>query len=672
MRRTPLSTCQWAAAIAIAWTLGIFPSIPNIFAPPQIPAEAVRDIGAIPSDQIFAQGVLPAFAETETNMVHASLISNSTAVVPGQKFRLGIELKMQPGWHTYYKESGEAGMPTKVEWTLPAGFKSSEFMWERPHKMEDSGIITYGYNEHTVMAAEIEVPATVTAKTIEFKAKVKWLACKDACVPGSADLKLTLPVVASASEAKAENKEAFAPVNFNGPASEAIGEGGKAAATSKKDGTEVQPSTNLSENKNQDTAGGLLAYLGFAFIGGFILNFMPCVLPVISIKIFSLVQQAGDDPKKVFQHGLTFAAGILMSFLALGGLVIALQGAGQKIGWGFQFQYPIFIMGMASVVTVFALSMFGVFYIDLGGQKEIDKLASSEGLTGTFFKGVLATVLSTPCTAPFLGTALGFAFAQPWWEILAIFSTIAIGMASPYLVLAMKPNWMKFMPKPGTWMERFKESLGFLLLATTVWLISVLTGLVDPDAVVAAVSFLLVLSLCSWIVGSFINLSSSTQRKFTVWAIAIAFGAAGYWFFIKPFPELLGTKATIGLTKAPPKDGIQWQKFTQSDLDKLLSENKTVFIDFTAKWCLTCKANEATIIDTAPVRDKFKALNVVPLKADWTAQDPEISDLLRSFGRSGVPVYVIYAAGSKTPVVLPEALNQQIVLEALDKAGPSK
>ncbi|MBX9689337.1 MAG: thioredoxin family protein [Candidatus Obscuribacterales bacterium] len=616
-------------------------------------------------------------AAADESAVKAVLISNCKTIKAGEKFRLGVELNMAPGWHTYYRESGEAGMPTKISFELPDGFKASDLLWERPHKLVDAGIVTYGYNEHTVIAAELQAPADLKAGTeLKFQATVKWLACKDACVPGSAKLELTLPV---AAEAVADNLEKFAPVNFNGPAKDAISESGAAANNggSKSEGKKKSPDTESGTLKTESKAAseGILPYLGFAFIGGFILNFMPCVLPVISIKVFSLIQQAGEDKKRVFQHGITFVSGIVLSFLALGLVVIAIQGAGQKIGWGFQFQYPVFVLSMSAVVTLFALSMFGIFYFDLtAGKKSIDELASSEGLVGTFFKGVLATVLSTPCTAPFLGTALGFAFVQPWWQILSIFLVIALGMSSPYFVLALRPDWMKFLPKPGTWMEKFKESMGFLLLATVVWLLSVLGGLVDADALVSAIGFLLALSTAAWIVGGFIDLTSTGKRQAVVWTIALTLCAASYWFLLKPYPELFGTKATIGSqTERNDKNGIQWQEFKQSKLDELLKQKKTVFIDFTAKWCLTCKVNEATIINTPSVIAKFKELNVVPLKADWTAQDAEISDLLRKFGRSGVPVYVVYPAEHpEQPVLLPEALSQDIVLDALSKAGASQ
>lgn len=628
-------------------------------------------------------------SESSQEHVKASLIADCKEIVAGSKFKLGVELVMADGWHTYYKESGEAGMPTRITWALPEGFKASgDLVWERPEKLVDAGIVTYGYNGKTVIAQEIQAPEKLSpAGKVSFKAALKWLACKDACIPGSAQIELNLPVSAS-GKAVPDNAEKFKKVNFNGPASEisSAGESQSPLGNEKKKPDSGLDKGGKAENGKEllqdlkvqgldKPEAGIWAYLLFAFIGGFILNFMPCVLPVISIKIFSLVEQAGEDPKKVLLHGLTFASGIILSFLALAGLVVAVQGAGQKIGWGFQFQYPIFVFLMACIVTLFALSMFGVFYINVSaGQQKIDELASSEGLSGTFFKGVLATLLSTPCTAPFLGSALGFAFAQPWWLVLSFFLVIGLGMSSPYLILAVRPDWMKFLPRPGDWMVKFKESLGFLLLATSIWLLSVLTGLVEPDAVIAALSFLAVLSGASWLLGGFITLSSSNKQKGLIWSLAALTVFAGYWLFLRPFPELLGTSATAGLRQPEKADesGIVWQDFSPAKLESELKAGHTVFIDFTAKWCLTCKANEATIINTAGVAAKFKELRVVPLKADWTAQDPEISELLRKFGRSGVPVYVVFPAKSPDrPIVLPEALTLDAVLAALTEAGPS-
>lgn len=617
-----------------------------------------------------------AYGQEEAEHVHAFLLADCKAVVPAKKFKLGVQLKMDPGWHTYYREAGEAGMPTKITWELPQGFKASDnFYWQMPKKLVDAGITTYGYNDSTIITAEIQPPDQLKAgEKLTFKARVKWLECKDVCIPGSADLQLSLPVDAAGGSAQADNQSEFQKASFNGPPSEIKETGGAGNQhEEKQQGSGVLERSFKIEGSQTDT--GIVACLGFAFIGGFILNLMPCVLPVISIKVFSLIQQAGEDPSQIFKHGITFALGIIVSFLSLGALVIAIQSAGQKIGWGFQFQYPVFVLCMAAIVTLFALSMFGVFYFDLSaGRDQISALAGREGLPGTFFKGMLATVLSTPCTAPFLGTALGFAFAQPWWAILAIFFVIALGMSFPYFVLALRPQWMKFLPKPGVWMEKFKEAMGFLMLATVVWLVSVLSGLVSADAVVAAISFLVCLSFACWIQGRFIDLNSTTGKKAVVLVCALAAALSGYFLYLRPYPELLGTRAAL-LPQQPQNaaDSIQWQDFSLPSLEKGIKENKTVFIDFTARWCLTCKANEIGIINTPPVIEKFKALKVLPLKADWTAQDADISDLLRKFGRSGVPLYVIFPAGhAGEPIVLPEALTQQMLLSALDKAGPSK
>jgi thiol:disulfide interchange protein len=633
-------------------------------------------------------------------LVTPELVADTSAIVPGKPFKLGVVLKMQPGWHTYYKESGEAGMPTRITWTLPPGFKASpELLWKKPHRFLDAGITTFGYNDQTVIAATITPPAACTpGSALEFKANVKWLACQDACVPGKRDLSLKLPIAASATPA---NSALFEGVGWTGKVQDLklddshsalppASSGAVLAATN----TVIPPAALASQNTkfagsilDADLSGAgatdekqsLVMYIALAFIGGFILNFMPCVLPVISIKVLSFMQQAGDDPKRVFRLGLTFTAGIISAFLVLAGAVIAVQQAGQKVGWGFQFQYPIFLFAMAAIVLVFALSLFGLFYVQINaGQDQIDKLASKEGYTGTFFKGVLATTLSTPCSAPFLGTALGFAFSEPPYVVLLMFFTIAVGMAFPYVLLTAQPAWMKYLPKPGVWMEKFKEAMGFLLVATVVWLVWVLGQQVGINAAMAAVGFLVALSFAVWLVGRFTDLTSTGARKATVYLIAAVVMAGSYWTMLRPFPELLAFSAPQA--PAPPYavathvtagGGIQWQPFSIEKLDSELHAGKTVFVDFTADWCLTCKANESGAINTPPVIAKFKELGVVPIKADWTKQDPEISQLLQKLGRSSVPLYVIFPNGQPAKrIILPEGmLTPQQVLEALSQVS---
>lgn len=613
--------------------------------------------------------------------VTAKLIADVKSVPSGKPFKLGVELLMPPQWHTYYKISGDAGMPTKIEWKLPEGFQAGPLEWEQPTVFNDAGITTYGYHDKTLIAAVITPPQGVAAgKRLTFSAAVKWLQCKDLCVPGKADLKIVLPASSSAS-VEADHSNDFAKVGYNGDIGKEAA-GAESAAAGIGESTSAQPKkvNLLSERLQVEGASqqptSLAAYLVLAFIGGFILNFMPCVLPVISIKVLGFVQQAGEGSKRVFTLGLVFTAGILSSFLALALLVLLLKQTGQQVGWGFQFQHPVFVIVMAVIVQLFALSLFGLFYISPPAvQGSIDKAASKEGMIGTFFKGVLATTLSTPCTAPFLGTAIGFAFTESWWIVITIFMVVGLGMAFPYLVLTAKPGWMRFIPKPGVWMEKFKESLGFLLLATVIWLLRVLGAQVGFEQALWVAAFLVVLSFAVWCIGRYTDLTSTNNRKYSVWSIAIAIVGVGYYFCIGTVPGLGLPALERPLANSGQRSSgeIDWKPFTIDALEKQLSDGKTVFLDFTAEWCLTCKVNEQAVIDTKPVVEKMKLLNVITMKADWTRQDPQISELLHKFGRSGVPLYVIFPAGRPTePIVLPEVITAQIVLDALDRAGASK
>jgi thiol:disulfide interchange protein DsbD len=627
----------------------------------------------------------PASTQTDSQAVPpvtAKLLANVKSVPAGQPFKLGVELLMPPDWHTYYKLSGDAGMPTKIVWRLPEGFKAGPLEWERPNTFNDAGITTYGYHDKTLIAASITPPERLPAgKPLSFGAAVKWLQCKDLCVPGKADL--TLELTASGSSAyAADHLDEFAKVGYSGEIGAAPA--GEPAAISKSEAAtsgQTKPINLLSQSLKVEGAAeqpnGLAGYLLLAFVGGFILNFMPCVLPVISIKVLGFVQQAGEDPKQVFRLGLVFTAGILASFLALAILVLLLKQTGQQVGWGFQFQHPVFVIVMAVIVQLFALSLFGLFYISApAGQAAIDKAASQEGIAGTFFKGVLATTLSTPCTAPFLGTAVGFAFTESWWVVITIFMVVGLGMAFPYLVLTAKPGWMRFIPRPGVWMEKFKESLGFLLLATVIWLLRVLGAQVGFEQALWIAAFLVVISFAVWCVSRYTDLTSSSRRKLTVWSIALVVVGVGYYFCIATVPGLGLPSPQMPISSSerrPTKGEIDWQPFTIDALEMQLSLGKTVFLDFTAEWCLTCKVNEQAVIDTKPVVARMKALKVVAMKADWTRQDPQISALLHKFGRSGVPLYVIFPAGRPTePIVLPEVITPPIVLDALQKAGASK
>lgn len=595
--------------------------------------------------------------------VKVRMIADRDALVPGGKIRLGIVYDLEPHWHIYYKEPGEAGMPTSIEWNLPAGFKAGELIWQKPARFSDAGIVTYGYQGRMVLAADVNIPdkSLKPGEKVEIRALTKWLSCKDICIPGQAEASITLPVSASAGDSP-DKKDLDGP-GFTGSVDE-LGKGSGSASTTSS-GTAAAP------DSEPESMTGLAYYFLFALVGGFILNFMPCVLPVIAIKVMSLIEQADEEPARVKILGAVFSAGIVSAFLVLAALVLLVRAAGESVGWGFQFQYPGFIIAMCVIVLLLSLSLFGLFYFSFSaGQDKLDRLSQKEGLTGSFFKGVLATTLSTPCTAPFLGTALGFAFSQPAWVVLGIFFASGLGMSLPYLVLTAFPALMKRIPRPGAWMEKFKESMGFILLGTVIWLLGVLGSQVGESGVMWTSFFLLTVSLSAWMVGRFIDLSSSRTRKVKIWTLALLVSLAGFYLCIWQQPVLM---SSLDAAEARTGDEIDWQPFSKAALESALAEGKTVFLDFTADWCLTCKAYEKTAISTRPVIEKMKELKVLPMQADWTKRDPEITEALARFKRSGVPLYVVYpAAHPDKPLTLPDFVTTEIVLDYLEKAGPSK
>jgi thiol:disulfide interchange protein len=407
---------------------------------------------------------------------------------------------------------------------------------------------------------------------------------------------------------------------------------------------------------------GLLTYLIFGFIGGFILNLMPCVLPVISLKIFGFIQQAGQSRQKIFRSGLAFTAGIFAWFIGLALLLIVLKGAGHQVSWAFQFTNAYFVLFMSAVVLIFALNLFGVFEISLpqSATRGLLDATTSEGHAASFFQGVFATVLATPCTAPFLGTALGFAFTQSGPVIFAMFVAIAAGMSAPYLALCAQPAWLRFLPRPGPWMVRTKQFMGFLLLATLLFLLYVLGAQRGLEALIWASSFLLIVSIVCWMKGAFLTpVASGRSRTVAVVLMLVLLAGSGFYFIGQKF-------ASSKLTEVGTIATAEWQPFTPARLESELKSGHAVFVDFTAAWCITCKFNEASVLETAAVRESFERHGITRLKADWTNGDPEITKLLQHFGRPGVPLYVLYPGGQDEPVVFPELLTKGILLDKLE------
>jgi thiol:disulfide interchange protein len=410
-------------------------------------------------------------------------------------------------------------------------------------------------------------------------------------------------------------------------------------------------------------ARGIFTFLLFGFLGGLILNLMPCVLPVISLKIFGFVQQAGQSRQKIFRSGIAFTFGIFAWFIALAVLLIALKGAGRDVTWGgFQFTNPYFVLTLSVIVLVFALNLFGVFEVSLPQSVTRNLLSTSErkDLLGSFFQGVFATVLATPCTAPFLGTALGFAFTQSAVIILAMFIAIAAGMSAPYLLLSAQPAWLRFLPRPGPWMVHVKQFMGFLLLATLLFLLYVLGAQRGLEGAIWASCFLLVISVACWMKGAFVVPSASAVKRIVVLLLMLLLVIGSGVYFI-------GDKfQSAKIASADSQIRGDWQPFTPERLQTELEHGRTVFVDFTAAWCLTCKFNEASVLEARDVREAFQRHGIVKLKADWTNGDPVITKLLQQFGRPGVPLYVLYPAKNEEPIVFPEVLTKGMVLEKLE------
>jgi thiol:disulfide interchange protein DsbD len=669
------------------------------------------------------------FASERRAPVEPALLADTTAIVAGKPFTAALHLRLLPGWHTYWQNPGDSGLPVTLTWKLPPGWKAGALQWPLPHKFQEEGdMTTYGYENEVLLLVELTPPANLSpGETLTLEANAAWLACEKTCVPGNADLALTLPL---STQAEPDHTALFAQFRSQlpqtGPVPFSIRwEPGDTETLLKIQSPPPQtrldyypinpPSSHperlaanlirvpLSEEKPPQIRGMLISEthgqrqgwlveanvtrttaapfptataaiasllpksapgssgtpqltipraLGFGFLGGFILNLMPCVLPVIALKIFGFLGQAGQSRQRVFRTGLAFVAGIFAWFLGLAALIVVARAAGSELSWAFQFQNPKFVTGMMLVIFVFALNLLGVFEVYLPGMGKLANLSSREGYTGTFLHGMFATLLATPCTAPFLAPALAFAFAQSAPVTLAMFASIAAGMSAPYLLLTAQPGWMSYLPKPGLWMVRLKQAFGFVMLGTVVWLLGVLGSQLGVAGAAGAVWILLGVGAACWVFGTWLTPNAHRLQQLLA---------------------LTGMAALVGLGlilaslqhSNPAESG--WQEWSPQRVESLQKEGRPVFIDFTADWCLNCKYNERFVIHTPPVREALKGWTT--LKADWTRGDPRITQELKRLGRVGVPVYVVFPASGGPPEVLPEILTQRGLLDVLERAG---
>jgi thiol:disulfide interchange protein DsbD len=416
----------------------------------------------------------------------------------------------------------------------------------------------------------------------------------------------------------------------------------------------------------QPSKQGLLQSVGLAFLGGLLLNLMPCVFPVLFLKGLALVQSGNEERHKLRAHGFVYTAGILVSFWALVALLLGLRAAGSRLGWGFQFQSPVFLSLMAALLFFLGLSLAGQFEIGLTLTSAGGSLASKQGYTGSFFTGVLAVIVATPCTAPFMGAAVGYALAQSALVTFAVFTALALGLAAPYVALTLQPAWTRLLPRPGAWMEVLRQAISVPIFATVIWLAWVLAQAYGAAMLAALqVSFLL-LAIAGWFLGRW-----PARRWATIVASFIAVIVIGLSFYSNRwvFPGFSQGRVTLVTRPAP---GTYWEPWSEATIAKYQAEGRPVFVDFTASWCLSCQVNERVVLNQPEVKKAFADAKVALLRADWTRHDEAITQALTTLDRSGVPTYALYSPGEKAPQVLPEVLTPGIVTNALSKLTSAK
>lgn len=571
--------------------------------------------------------------------VTGTLISKQSMIAAGKEFRVAVRLVHQPTYHTYGKvlPEGVTGLPTQIKWTLPEGWKVEDLPWPATHVTESTaGAKVEGYDGTVHLPAKVTPPATLAAgSTVKLAATLKALVCDpQSCMPITLPLSLEL-TVGDEPVSDAANAEVFQ--GMDSAASSASSSLGPATSTS---GDAAKVGGAVAAEPKQSAASLLL----FAFIGGLILNVMPCVFPVLGIKILSVVNQAGEDKRQVVLHGVAYTMGVLVSFWALAGLIIAIKAAGGNVAWGFQLQSPAFVFFLTMFLFAFGLNMAGVFEVGSSAIGVGADLQRKSGLGGSFFSGLLATVVATPCAAPFLAPALAYALTLSALPSLFFFTIMGLGLAAPYLLLSFFPKLVGLLPRPGAWMESFKQAMSFLMFATVAFLLWTLAGMVDEYGLLKVLVGIVLVAVACWIYGrwSLPHKPKATRVK------AVAF-------------TLLFLVGGMALAWPAGKGkGLKWAEWSPETVAALRAEQKPVYIDFTARWCVTCQTNKLVYNDKS-LQEEFKKRGIVTLKADWTNYDERITDALKALDRAAVPVNVLYVPGKEAPVILPNLLTVETV-----------
>jgi thiol:disulfide interchange protein DsbD len=699
----------------------------------------------------------PAKAEpVQTGHIEVELVAQEMGVAPGSTVYVALRQKIQPGWHTYWRNPGDAGDATRIVWTLPSGWTAGDIVWPTPEKSRVGPLLDFAYTGEVLLPVPISVPANAqVGSVVTLKAAAAFLVCEQVCVPEDAVVTLTLPVVSGMpqtdpkwgariaetlakapkptglkavfdlqggvlklavtgpplkgadvsgaffypysgkviehppeqaiergpegltlsltpgydfTQAEAKPTELSGVLALNGAAYEITATPGAIPAGA--GGLGAPPAAPAKAHGSAEGVGlGLPLAVAFAFLGGLILNLMPCVFPILSMKAASLTAHAHDAGKTRVQ-GLAFLAGVVVTFLALAALLIAVRAGGAAVGWGFQLQSPAVVAGLALLMMLVALNMSGVFEVGASVQG-VASGASGSGLGGSFLTGALAVVVAAPCTAPFMAGALGYALTQPPLGSLLVFLALALGFAAPFVLLAFIPGLLARLPRPGPWMDVLKKGLAFPMYATAAWLAWVFSQQTGSIPLAALLAASVLVAFAAWLYGL------AQGRLIEGKGAAVPFVLAALSLIAAVALVVVGIRAAPAASAAPAAPsaqlasgpGLASEPWSPEKVAALQAEGKVVMVDFTADWCVTCKVNEGTALKGQRLVDAFKTSNAVLLRADWTKRDATIAAALAEHGRAGVPLYLVYPKGSGAPVILPQLLTEGLVIEAVEKAA---
>ena len=663
---------------------------------------------------IFCVSLIPTISLAD-NIVEVSdstieLLTESNLIEPGDELLVGFKFSLSPGWHTYWVNPGDAGEGASIKWNLPRDVKASKILWPGPERIPVEPLMTFGYEDEVVLLTKIYTSKN-TDIPLTLNALVSWYTCKEICIPQEAEvsipiklgfkspsssnrlLKQTLENVPTPfkgtyrvqslddsyiiqgqfennkqydsiyffprfygltdyveSQLYEKNKDSFS-LQVQPSRLKIEHESFEGVLATEKDGRlsyfEINHSLS-SDNSSQEFS--VLTLIIFAFFGGLILNVMPCVFPILSIKILRFVEQSENSSYKTFKQGCLFSVGVIVSFLLIAALLISLKSGGESIGWGYQLQSPIVVSLLFYLFIVMGYIFMSNIIIG-SSLARLSLISSSKGDSlESFLTGVLAVIVASPCTAPFMGSAIGFALLQPSFYSILIFLGLGIGFSLPYLILSAKPSLLSFLPKPGQWMETFKQFMAFPMWASALWLLWVLSGQVDSQEIIQVLLGALIITIGLWLLEK--NKSESNWVK---------------WMIRLPFVLLLIFALWLVPTTYSDSDETQDQlAYTPQLLEDLREENNLVFLNFTADWCITCKVNEAVALKTSEVSKVLAEKNITYLEADWTRKDPIISETLEQYGRTGLPLYLLFPSEGD-PLILPEILTEDILLSYLNE-----